>query len=456
MLVHSDLFDRQKVQLDNALKFAIIKSLKFWRKQLEISTYETNPTEITFNIREIVQLKSLVAYFQPIMSVTGKKVLGLEGLIRGIIPGSEALIQPKQLFDAAAAAGLTIPLDRGCRDAVLDGFRDYHHANPDLLLFLNLDTAIIDEVGGSNYLCEQVSYSGISPKNIVIEINESKALNTRELTQFVDNYKSMGFLIALDDVGAGFSNMDRIAELKPDIVKIDRSIIQDMDRIYHKQEVFKSLVNLTNKIGALIVAEGVETRGEAIQVLKLGGQVIQGFYFAKPGHDFVLKAELIVKTAEVVDDYKALLLRELEDYNQKCLAYTHTVNGMIKALAVVDHPDEFDGQLEKALINADTVDCAYVLDESGIQCSDTVGAKNIGACEKLVFHSAKIGVDHSIKNFYYNLIKRKQDTYISEPYVSMATGSLCITYSRVFRLAAQKYILCVDFLETQQPHPFSL
>ncbi|MDO9491453.1 EAL domain-containing protein [Acetobacterium sp.] len=426
------------------------------RKQLEISTPKNDPAETTFDISEVIRQKSLLAFFQPIMSVTGKKILGLEGLIRGIVPDSDQLIPPKQLFDAAAETGLTIPLDRACRNAVLAAFQDYYYANQDLLLFLNLDTAIIDEVGGSNYLCGQVSHSGISPKNIVIEINESKALDTHGLTQFVVTYKSKGFLIALDDVGAGFSNMDRIAGLKPDIVKIDRSIIQDMDRIYHKQEVFKSLVNLTNKIGALIVAEGVETRAEAIQVLKLGGQVIQGFYFARPGNDFVLKAELIVKTTEVVDAYKALLLEELEDYNHKCLVYTHTVNGIIKALAVVDRPDEFDGQLQKCLIKADAVDCAYVLDESGIQCSDTIGAKNIGACEKLVFHSAKMGVDHSIKNFYYNLIKRKQDTYISEPYVSMATGSLCITYSRVFRLAAKKYILCVDFLETQQPLPISL
>ena len=93
----------------------------------------------------------------------------------------------------------------------------------------------------------------------------------------------------------------------------------------------------------------------------------------------------------------------------------------------------------------------YVLDESGIQCSKTVGAKNMGACEKLVFHSAKIGVDHSIKNFYFNLVKRKQDTYITEPYVSMATGSLCITYSKIFKHEEITYVLCVDFLENRNP-----
>lgn len=387
---------------------------------MKISKSENLTSEKKISISEVIEQKSLVAYFQPIMSVTGKKILGLEGLIRGIKPGTEQIISPKLLFDAANEEGLATELDRACRDKVLAAFKNYYHADQDLLLFLNLDTSIIDEVGGSNYLNDQVNQSGINPKNIVIEINESKAQNTFALTQFVDTYKEYGFLIALDDVGAGFSNMDRIAELKPDIVKIDRSIIKSMDFIYHKQEVFKSLVNLTNKIGALIIAEGVETKQEAIQVLKLGGQVIQGYYFSKPKKDFILNDEIIRKTAHVVDEYKELLLREMDDYNRKCLAYTQKVNCIIKAISVSDE-SEFDRQLLECIQASGLVDCAYVLDEAGIQCSETVGAKNIGACEKLVFHSAKIGVDHSIKSFYYNLVKRKQDTYMTEPYVSMAT-----------------------------------
>lgn len=109
---------------------------------------QSNQPNETFNIAQIINQKNLVAYFQPIMSVTGKKILGLEGLIRGIIPGSEKTIPPQQLFSAAHTAELTIPLDRACRDAVLSAFLDYFQVNPDLLLFLNLDTAIIDEVGG--------------------------------------------------------------------------------------------------------------------------------------------------------------------------------------------------------------------------------------------------------------------------------------------------------------------
>jgi hypothetical protein len=88
----------------------------------------------------------------------------------------------------------------------------------------------------------------------------------------------------------------------------------------------------------------------------------------------------------------------------------------------------------------------YVLNQDGIQCSETVNAHQGYVGDKRVFRSANNGVDHSIKNFYFNLIKHGQDTYISEPYVSMATGHLCVTYSRVFNLTNGKYVLCVNFL----------
>jgi EAL domain-containing protein (putative c-di-GMP-specific phosphodiesterase class I) len=417
---------------------------------LELLLRDNASPEDEINIDAIIRQKSLMAYFQPIVSVTAKKAIGLEGLIRGIKPGTAEIIPPQLLFEKADCAGLTTELDRACRDTVLEAFKPLFLSDPELLLFLNLDTSIIDGVGGSNYLNNQVCQSGINARNIVIEINESKALDSLALSRFVTTYKKYGYLIALDDVGAGFSNMDRVAELKPDIIKIDRSIVERMDHIYHKQEVFKSLVNLSNKIGALIIAEGVETKCEAIQVLKLGGQVIQGFYFSRPMKEVVFSAELIQKTGTVVAEYKKRLLGELEDYNEKCRMYTHTVDQMIAAIAK-NEESGFSGLLCRYVNDSKLVDCAYVLDEGGIQCSDTVGVKKTDTSEKLVFHSAKIGVDHSIKNFYYNLIRRKQTSFITDPYVSMATGSLCITYSKVFRRADKKYILCVDFLENQKP-----
>lgn len=409
------------------------------------SQHSNNPIDI----ETIIRLKSLTAYFQPILSVTGKKAIGVEGLIRGLDPKSGELISPKNLFDAAYEKGLSTRLDRICRETILGAFKPIHQNNPELLLFLNLDTTIIDDVGGSNYLNMQVAQNGISEKNIVIEINESKAQHMSGLTEFVHTYKNYGFLIALDDVGAGFSNMNRITLLKPDIIKIDRSIIHKMDKIYHQQEVFKSLVNLSIKIGALIVAEGVETRAEAVEVLKLGAQVIQGFYFEKPQSDYLPDCAMIEKTVGVVEGYKDYLQQEMDEFNDKYFRYTKIVNQMIRTL-IKNGVDSFDCSYLDAMSQSGLIDCAYVLDEFGIQCSDTIGSNCFNVSEKLVFQSAEKGVDHSIKNFYFRLISRQINTHVTEPYVSMATGRLCTTYSKVFLYQQKKYILCVDFLESRR------
>ena len=120
----------------------------------------------------------------------------------------------------------------------------------------------------------------------MIEINETKVQDNAALKRFAETYREFGFMIALDDVGTGFSNMDRILLIKPDIIKIDMSLIRNIHNDYYKQGVFKSLVNMSNKIGALVVAEGVETEEEAIQILRLGGHMIQGYFFSKPQEIF--------------------------------------------------------------------------------------------------------------------------------------------------------------------------
>jgi EAL domain-containing protein (putative c-di-GMP-specific phosphodiesterase class I) len=102
------------------------------------------------------------------------------------------------------------------------------------------------------------------------------------LKRFIENQRKQGVLIALDDIGAGFSNLERVAELKPDLIKIDRSLVMGLHQSYHKQEVFSSLVKLAHSLGALLLAEGAESEEETMQALELGADMIQGYYFSRP------------------------------------------------------------------------------------------------------------------------------------------------------------------------------
>jgi len=234
-------------------------------------------------IGNIIKDERVAAYFQPIISIKKKSVIGIEALCRGIDVATDDIIPPDVLFNLAKDEELTIDLDRLCRKKALENYGSICSKDNDLFLFLNIESSIIDQgVVGSGHLLNMVNRYNIDPSNVVIEIVESKVDDISALKEFVITYRNHGFLIALDDVGSGHSNLDRIPLVRPDILKIDRSLITDIHKKYYKQEVFKSLVNLSKKIGALVVAEGVEKEEEVIMVLEFGADLLQGFYYSKP------------------------------------------------------------------------------------------------------------------------------------------------------------------------------
>ncbi len=398
------------------------------------------------DIKKILRNKALTAHFQQVVYVTRKVVCGMEGLIRGTEAG--ATVSPKALFDAAHKKGLTLELDRLCREKVLEAFGRIYPQNKDKLLFLNLDASILDNVTGSQFLLRQAQKYGINPQNIVVEINETKVQDNEELKAFITFYRKAGFLIALDDVGAGFSNLDRIPIVKPDIIKVDIGLVRNIQNDFHKQEVVKSLIRLATQIGAMVVAEGVETEEEAIETLRLGVNMIQGFYFSRPA---VLSEKPFAN--ERIDTLAANFKNYMTDaFRHERRTYKQIASIAKTALTELNGCDAFNERLHRIVGHHDVVECAYVLDGSGLQCSDTVfGNGKCGSRENLIFYSASSGTDHSMKRYYFQIANGKRDKYMTEPYVSLATGNLCVTFAETFKSGDnRKYILCMDFCESEE------
>lgn len=401
----------------------------------------------SINIYEIIKNKFLEVNFQPIVHMSRKNICGLEGLIRGINPNTGELISPLNLFEIANNEGLTLELDRVCRDKTIEAFSSIHETDKEKLLFINIDTSVLDKVEDSNYLFHQFEKYNINSSNVVIEINEAKATDNRILKKFIDNYRKKGFLIALDDVGAGFSNLDRIPICKPDIIKIDRYLLQNIHKDYYKQEVFKSLVNLSNKIGSVVVAEGIELEAEAVQALMLGAHMIQGFYFSKPQKIINSKNILLTNSIETLSySFKELIKKSEKTEKQTNEELNLTVNNALQKISYI-LPVNFNEKLLNIIKNNTHIDCAYVLDEYGIQVSKTLCLYEKDTIKQnMIFYSANIGTDHSMKKYYYHIINTKLPKYITEPYVSLATGNLCKTFSIVFKnVDKNNYILCIDF-----------
>jgi len=400
----------------------------------------------SINIGDMIHNRQLVAYFQPIVSIARKNICGFEGLIRGLDEENNVVIPPSTLFQAADYQGLQVELDRACRETVIRTFATQCEKR-DILLFLNINSSILDRVVGSNHLANMVQYYGINPNTIVIEINESKIKENQLLKYFVDRYRSYGFLIALDDVGCGFSNLDRIPLIRPDIVKTDISLVRNICTDFYVQEVFRCLVNLSLKIGALVVAEGTETEQEAIQTLELGANLVQGYCISRPQE---MNRQLYVSAEEriqIVADQFRCSERDTMVWSKKRFTQFSAIASELMGRLAQKSVNDFDGELLKTVNSNDEIECAYILDEMGIQSSSTIFSSLIsGIKNNLLFSPAKIGADHSLKAYYRHLSDANNHQNLTEPYASLASGNPCITYTDAFYdKQNSRFILCIDF-----------
>jgi len=410
----------------------------------ESSLYEIN------EIKEIIDNERIIPYYQPIVSLAKNKIVGFEGLSRGVSALDASLISPVKIFEYAHKYGREIYLDRLCREKCIDGFNKLNFHNKDVHLFVNIDASIIEQGRGSNYLFKQVLKHGISPENIVIEINESNVKDINVLVEFVKKYRKAGFLIALDDLGAGFSNFERILLLEPDLIKLDITLIKDIDKSYYKQEIFKCLVKLANHIGAIVVAEGVETEEELNCAIEYGVHLIQGYFFSKP---LILTEESITNIDFRIKDasqkYKSYMISKVKKERISKRKIDAILNNIIIELEITKI-NEFDNLLLNFVdSNKDlNMECVYILDNKGIQVSDTVFSSITKDNHRkgLIFYPSVKGEDNSLKKYYYDLINSKASKYTSSPYISHATGSVCRTISRIFKHENNKYILCIDLI----------
>ncbi|MFO0555807.1 MAG: EAL domain-containing protein [Polyangiaceae bacterium] len=222
-------------------------------------------------------LDTLWVAYQPIVVYSQRTVLGFEGLLRAREP---ALPHPGAIIDAAERLEELDILGRTIRRHAAG---DMATSPSDQLLFVNLH--VRDLADPTLYEPEQ-PLSRIAPK-VVLEITERAALDEiGDARTRIARLREMGFRIAIDDLGAGYSGLASFAQLEPEVVKLDMSLVRGIDENRTKQKVVRSMVALTREMGMLVVVEGVETDGELETLVSLGCDVFQGYRFAKPGPPF--------------------------------------------------------------------------------------------------------------------------------------------------------------------------
>jgi EAL domain-containing protein (putative c-di-GMP-specific phosphodiesterase class I) len=231
------------------------------------------------SLQEVLLEDKLATLFQPVFELSRRAVLGFEALSRG--PSGTPYHMPLRLFEMASASDLVFELDRKCRRRALEASRLLPR---DVLLFVNVfPSAMYDPEFQGAPLLRLLQELDLRPDRVVLEITEKYAIENYGLfAEALEKFTKLGFQIAVDDVGAGYSGLEKIAHLNPRYLKLDRELIKDIDSSYIRREMARALKAFADKIGSTIIAEGIEREGELRALIELGIDYGQGFLLGRP------------------------------------------------------------------------------------------------------------------------------------------------------------------------------
>lgn len=230
-------------------------------------------------LQELLINEEVTTVYQPIINMIDKTKVGFEALSRG--PEGSAFQSPMDLFTTAEEANLVFELDRLCRRRAI---RNAVGLPPGAKLFVNvMPSAMYDPAFQGDRLRRMLEEVELTPSQVVFELTENYVIeNYSVFGDAIQNFTNDGFSIAIDDIGAGYSGLERMANLRPRYLKFDIELIRGIDSSYVRREMVKALKVLADKMEATVIAEGIERKEEMETLLELGITYGQGFLFARP------------------------------------------------------------------------------------------------------------------------------------------------------------------------------
>ena len=223
------------------------------------------------DLRTSLRDRMVYVEYHPIVVASTREIFGYEALARGQL---RTLRSPEVMFDVAAEADLIWELSRLCRARALEGMNT--RLSPGQLLFLNVDPHDFADPAFNEREVED-------PSRVVIEITERTAIKDYpKFRERLKAFRNLGYRFAVDDAGSGYAGLGSIANLEPDFIKLDISLINAIDTNFIKQNLVQTMVRFADDHNAMVIAEGVERAEEFKTVQELGVHLVQGFFLHRP------------------------------------------------------------------------------------------------------------------------------------------------------------------------------
>ncbi|MDR0843121.1 MAG: EAL domain-containing protein [Acidobacteriota bacterium] len=390
-------------------------------------------------------LRYVTPFFQPIIAADNLGVFAYEVLAREVHSGSVRSLGPF-FEDPAVSDTDKLVLDRHVRGLALEKFAASGSSGK---LFINLKPSWINsrqDAAGDATLAKLESLK-IDPESIVIEVTEEELLSDNdEFGRLLARYRREGCMLAIDDFGKGSSNVERIAYVNPDIVKIDSSIVQKVDSHRSFFEICRAMSAFGDISGFDLLFEGVETAYQLERCVTAKGKYFQGYVFSKARPELdtgyenrdLLTNILAVRTYCDLADvrHRHEIAQEIEVAVERLCTL---VPGDADALAAPDALAALVGELPYYCIRC------FVCDRQGRQLSAVC---RIGSHCKVVAQGDSRGSSWFFKGFFVAGLLALQDGrrgFLSDVYKSVAAKESVATY--MYALPDER-LLCIDIIPT--------
>jgi EAL domain-containing protein (putative c-di-GMP-specific phosphodiesterase class I) len=385
----------------------------------------------------------LGSHFQPIFSLAHRRIVGFEALLRATDNAGRPR-GPLEVFGCVTDRDDTVLLDRLCRTTHMRNFSRYETGES--WLFLNINPQVIVSGVSDGFLQRELARLQFPPHRIVIEILEAALQNDAPLAEAVAYYRDLGCLIAIDDFGAGHSNFDRICRLRPDIVKLDRSIVMQAALDKRIGAIMPGMVSLLHESGSLVVMEGIETEREAMVAMDADADLVQGYFFARPAPDALLSERPVF--ADLFDQFQNITASERGSYRSEIAPYINGI-GYTSVLLQSNRPLEVAC---RGFLELPRAERCFLLDGNGSQIDNNFNAPHAQVASDPRFAPLKNarGANWSRRHYFRRAIARPERVQVTRPYLSAANAMPCVTVSIAFKVNGELRILCGDILWNQR------
>jgi EAL domain-containing protein (putative c-di-GMP-specific phosphodiesterase class I) len=382
---------------------------------------------------------TLTSVFQPVFSLSHMRAVGYEGLLRAHDP-LDRPVSPLDVFGDAARVGEALLVDRLAQGLHLENFallgaeREW--------LFLNVHPGTLIEPYHTAALLANLRRLNIAPRRVVLEVLEDEGTDLDALAQAVASFRERGFLVALDDFGAGNVDIGRVWQLNPDIVKLDRIMLMHAQHRADMAATLPALVALLHDAGKLVLIEGVETEHEAQLALACNADFVQGFFFARPAPGLADAALVQGVIAEATERYRQQTETRERGETNRLAPYQRAFERAAERLS--------DGEpMEEVCWNFLALDHAarcYLLDSNGRQAGRNVVLR-VDRAERdarfLPLEDAQ-GASWLRRPYFRAALVAPGRVHVTGPYLSINEALPCVTLSMAVQVGERLCVLCGD------------